>query len=65
MARGLGLWSLDLGVWGGKKQDLTPPSFTPPSSAVPWSQVGPVIGRVDDATMLALIRALTVFLGLV
>ena len=32
--------------------------------AVPRPRVGPVIGRVDDATMLTVDRALAVFLGL-
>lgn len=32
--------------------------------AVPRARVGPVIGRVDDATMLTVNRALAVFLGL-
>ena len=32
--------------------------------AVPRSRVGPVFGRVDDETMLAVNRALAVFLGL-
>lgn len=32
--------------------------------AVPQSRVGPLIGRVDDATMLTVNRALAVFLGL-
>ena len=34
------------------------------TQAVPRSRVGPVIGRVDDATMLAVHRALAVFLAL-
>ena len=32
--------------------------------AVPRSRAGPVIGRVDDTTMLTVNRALAVFLGL-
>jgi mRNA interferase MazF len=32
--------------------------------SVPRSRLGPVIGRVDDATLLAVNRALAVFLGL-
>ena len=32
--------------------------------AVPRPRVGPVIGRVDDTTMLTVDRALAVFLGL-
>lgn len=34
------------------------------TQSVPRSRVGSVIGRVDDATMLSVNRALAVFLGL-
>ncbi len=57
---------LRIGIEPNTRNGLRQPSqvMVDKPQSVPRSRLGPVFGRVDDETMLAVNRALAVFLGL-